>query len=267
MGNLCPPTTHSSDSEKLPDVDEAELVVCVSETMSRSNLEDIKSRFANLLIEMKSALEANHVATNDVRSILVGMFPGSDPYIPKTNLEEIFDAASRHDLWNYWHHSPVEKLLCRCLPDHVSLIREYKEHLSGFCTTTKLIDYIKYTNIDPGEGCNELPLGSYTKEQCKKLMVTLDIKRNITTISLKYVQDLWERFAEEFDIPFLTAVIDSIVTGSLIITWLVPPDVAEKIAASAYKSTPFFEEHHIMSVTIAVYGDKVFTKMLATVTF
>ena len=80
--------------------------------------------------------------------------------------------------------------------------------LSGFCATTKLIDYIQYTTIDPRQGNNELPLGSYTREKCQKLMVALDIKRKVTTISLKYVQDLWERFAEEFNIPFLTAVID-----------------------------------------------------------
>ena len=258
MGNLCPPTTRSSGSEKLSDVDETELV-CISETMSRSNLEDIKSRFANLLIEVKSALEANHVAANDVRTVLVGMFTGSDNYIPKTNLEEMFDAATRHNLWNYLHHSPVEKLLCRFLPDHVSLIREYKEHLSGYCTTTKLIDYIHCTNIDSRqpEGHNELSLASYTREQCQRLMVTLDIKRNITNLSLKYVQDLWERFAEEFNIPFLTAVVDSILSGSLIITWLVPPGVAEKIVASAHKSTPFFQEHHIVSVSVDVYSIKV----------
>ena len=88
-------------------------------------------------------------------------------------------------------------------------------------------------------------------------MVTLDIKRKVTAISLKYVQDLWERFAEEFDVPFLTAVIDSILSGSLVITWLVPPDVAQKIVASAHKSTSFFQEHHIVSITINLYSNEV----------
>ena len=218
--------------------------------MLRSNLEDIQSRFAILLKKVKSALEENHVAANDVRDVLIGMFAESNNYIPNTNLDEIFRAATSHKLWNYWHHSPVEKLLCRCLPGHIPLIREYKEHLSGYYTTTKLIDYIQYTNINVSQGCNELPLRSYTKEQYQKLMVTLKIKRNITTLSLKYVQDLWERFAEEFDIPFLTAVLDSVLSGSLVITWLVPPDVTEKILASTHKSTKFFQEYHITYVAI-----------------
>ena len=138
--------------------DEAELA------MFKSSLEDIKSRFTTLLISVREALEANHYPTGDVRSILVGMFTGSDDYIPRTNLEEIFHAATHHRLWDYFHHSPVENLLRRCLPDHISLIREYKEHLSGYCTTTKLINYIKYKNIDRTQGCNELPQESYTRE-------------------------------------------------------------------------------------------------------
>ena len=157
-------------------------------------------------------------------------------------------------------------MLCRFLPDHISLIREYKEHLSGYCTTTKLINYIQDHNIDTEEGHNELPLESYTKKRCQRLTVILDIKRKITTLSLKYIQDLWERFAEEFNIPFLTAVLDSILSGSLIITWLVPHDVAEKIVTSAHKSTSFFKENDIVSVTIDVYGDKVINTVLVLCT-
>ena len=236
----------TSQSPRL--TDEAEIA------MFKSSLEDIRSRFATLLISVREALKANHYPTGDVRSILVGMFVGSDDYIPRTNLEEIFDAATHHRLWDYLHHSPVENLLRRCLPDHISLIREYKEHLSGYCTTTKLINYIKYTNIGPQsqQGHSKLPLSTYTREQCLKITVTLGLTRNITELSLQYVQDLWERFAEEFNIPFLTAVIDSILSGSLVIIWLVPHDVAEKIISSAHKSTSFFQTHDIVSVSSSV---------------
>ena len=229
----------------------------VSESMDCSNLEDIKSRFAVLLTCVKSALEANHVSTNDVHTVIVGMFPGSDRYIPNTNLDEIFRAATHHELWNYWHHSPVEKLLSRFLgPDHLSLMREYKEHLSGFYATAKLIYYMKYMNVDR-QGSNELHVGNYTREQCQRLMVKLETERNITNISLQYVQDLWERFAEEFHIPYLTAVVDSVVIGSLVITWLVTRNVAEKIVATAHKSASFFRKHDIVSATISAYDGKV----------
>ena len=111
---------------------------------------------------------------------------------------------------------------------------QYKAYLSGFCATTKLIDYIHYTNIDSIDGANELPLKEFTKLQYQKLMAKLK----------------WEQFAEEFDIPSLTAVIDSVLSGSLIITWLVPPDLADKIVVSVHKSTAFFQKHHITYVAV-----------------
>ena len=59
MGNL---------TSRSPLTDEAELA------MFNSSLEDIQSRFATLLIDVRSALEANHYPTGDIRSIIVGMF-------------------------------------------------------------------------------------------------------------------------------------------------------------------------------------------------
>ena len=228
-----------------------------TESMFRSNLEDIKSRFAILLRSVQLVLEANHITPEDVYAVLVGMF-GCGGLIPKTNLEEMFTAVTSQRLWDYTHHSPVEKLLRRFLSDHLSLMREYKAHLSGFYTTTKLIDYITYTNIDPIAD-NELDLEKLTDANYQKLKVKLELDRKINTLSLKYVQELWEEFAEEFEIPYLTAVIGKILSDSLHITWLITPDMANKIATAAREST-FFQNHpNIIYVAIndTVHYDEV----------
>ena len=212
-----------------------------TEAMFRSNLEDIKSRFAILLRSVQLALEANHVSPQDVHAVLVGMF-GCRDLIPKTNLEEMFTAVTSQHLWDYIHHSPVEKLLRRFqLSDHLSLMREYKAHLSGFYTTTKLIDFITYTSID-STAVDKLDLRKLTDANYQKLKVKLELDRKIDIISFKYVQDLWEEFAEEFDIPYLTAVIGKILNGSLHITWIVTSEIANKIIAAARESS-FFQEH------------------------
>ena len=212
-----------------------------TEAMFRSNLEDIKSRFAILLRSVQLALEANHVTPEDVYAVLVGMF-GCGDLIPKTNLEEMFTAVTNQRLWDYIHHSPVEKLLRRFLgPDHLSLMREYKPHLSGFYTTTKLIDYITYTSIE-STAVDKFDLRKLTDDNYQKLKVKLELDRKIDTISLKYVQDLWEEFAEEFDIPHLTAVIGKILSGSLHIIWLITSEIANKIADAARESS-FFQKH------------------------
>ena len=240
-------------------MDVANVAQSKSEAMFRSNLEDIKSRFAVLLRSVQLTLEANHVTPEDVYAVLVGMYPNCEDSIPKTNIDEIFAAASRHKLWDYVHHSPVEKLVRRLLTsDHLSEVREYKAHLSGFYATTKLIDYITYTNINSTVD-EELNLEKLTVANYQKLKVKLELDRRINTLSLKYVQELWEEFAEEFDIPYLTAVIGKILSGSLHITWLITSDIANKIAKAAREST-FLQRHpNIIYVAIndTVHYDEV----------
>ena len=229
-----------------------------AEKMFRSNLEDIKSRFAILLRSVRLALEANHVTPEDVYAVLIEMFDCGD-FLPKTNLEEMFTAMTSQRLWDYTHHSPVEKLLYRFyLHDHLSLMDEYKQHLSGFCTATKLIDYISFTNIKGTE--SELDLKTLTSANYHTLMVKLQLEdRMIDTLTLNYVQDLWKQFAKEFNIPYLTVVIGKILSGSLHIIWLITSEVANKIVTAA-RTSSFFQKHpNIIYVAIndTVYCDKV----------
>jgi hypothetical protein len=228
-----------------------------TEAMFHSNLEDIKNRFAILRRDVQSALEDNHVTPEDVYAILVEMF-GCRDLIPKTSLEEMFTAVTSQRLWDYIHHSPVEKLLSRFLPNRLSLMREYKGHLSRFYTTTTLIDYITYTSIDSTD-VDRLDFRKLTGTNFQALKVKLELDRKIDIISLKYVQDLWEEFAEEFDIPYLTAVVGKILSGSLHITWMITSEIANKIVATAHESS-FFKNHpNIIYVAIngTVHYDEV----------
>ena len=218
--------------------------------MTQSNLEDIESRFSALLYSVRCALEANNVQVDHVRQILIGIFHRDD-CIPRTNIEEIFSAVTAHKLWNYNHHSPLEKLVRRCLhADYISEVTEYKGHLSGFYATTKLIDYIRYTKfINARRGPSELPLDRYNTEY-DTLTLKLDTERDISQFSLMYVQELWNSLAEEFRIPSLTAVIDKILDGCLEITWLILPHEAKQIATLAPKSTPFFCRLNVIYVSL-----------------
>lgn len=217
--------------------------------MISSNEEEIKSRFACLLISVQSALKINHVEVSDVHQLLLTMFRPEE-CIPKTNLSDIFNAVTTKNLWNHHHHSPVEKVIKRFIPDQLSLITEYKDHLSGFYTTTKLIEYIASNNLEPDMEIDSDDELNLTTQHYRKLTVRLNIGRRISDYSMAYVRDLWVSFAEEFNIPSLTVVIDKILEGSLEIVWLVLPHVAEMIAASAHKSVSFFRRHGIVYVAI-----------------
>ena len=217
--------------------------------MLRSNLEDIESRFSELLYSVRCALEASNVEVDHVRQILIGIFHRED-CIPRTNLADVFSAVTAQNLWDFNHHSPIERLVRRCLRDGLSEVTEYKGHLSGFYATTKLIDYIRHKNLNNAKrGPSELPLDSYNTEY-ETLTVKLKTGRDISQWSLMYVQELWNSFAEEFRIPSLTAVIGKILEGCLEISWLIPPHEAEQITTLAPKSTQFFRHLNIIYVSL-----------------
>ena len=69
-------------------------------------------------------------------------------------------------------------------------------------------------------------------------------------MTMSYVDTLWKALIEEFNLPPLTAIIKKIVSGSLIITWLVPPQVSTVIAASYFKALMFYQQHNIVQVRL-----------------
>lgn len=221
--------------------------------MFRSNEEGIKSKFADLLNQVQSALKANNVEVDDVRNHLIRLLCPDD-VIPKATLSDIFNAITVNNLWSYEHHSPVEALIRDFIPDHLSLMTPYKQQLSGFHATIKLVEYIQAKQLDEYDSDTEMDVGQvkkYTPKQYRRLTVKLNISgRKMSQISMCYVQELWISFAEEFDIPSLTAIIDEILEGSLKIVWLVLPHVAELISTSAQKSVQFFRRHDIIYVAI-----------------
>ena len=153
------------------------MYLCFIDSMFRSNEEEIKGRFAYLLISVESALEANHVKVEDVRKFIIEMFRCRDDCIPKSNLSDIFNAVSVNNFWSYEHHSPLETLIRNLIPDHRSLMTQYKERLSGFYATTKLIEYIQEKSLDQYDSdTDETDISSekrYTTKQYRKLTVKL----------------------------------------------------------------------------------------------
>lgn len=228
------------------------LLVSLEFKMISSNEMEIKSRFAYLLGSMQYALEANNVTGEDVRQFLVRIFCRAGDCIPKTDkISDIFDSVTVNNLWSYDNHDVLEKLVERYLPDHVSEISEYVNHLSGYYATTKLIDYVNAKNLRCyEEALSEHSLDRYTTEHYRELTIILDIDDKLSQLSMMYVRDLWKSFVNRFNIPSLTAVIDKILEGSLQIVWLVLPHVADLICGAAEHSEEFFREHNIVFVAI-----------------
>ena len=68
---------------------------------------------------------------------------------------------------------------------------------------------------------------------------------------MSHVDMLWRSLAKEFDLPCLTAVIHSIVMGSLEVTWLILPHVAEHmISKSESLDSKVYKQSEIIELKI-----------------
>ena len=199
--------------------------------MVRSNVEKIKALFSSLLVKVQSALQSQSDISN-ITQFLITFFKCDFP--ETSDVKKLFTTITLNDLWNYQHYSPVEQLIDQLLPSDQqvgSLLKVYKARLSGFYLTTKLINYIEYQNLsadDSDEECDQ-PSPKLTTKEYRKIKVVLQLERKISQVSLDYVVKLWQSFAEEYEIPSLTVVIDKIVAGSLEVTWRVPQHIADAI--------------------------------------
>ena len=220
-------------------------------------MEEIQGRFSSLLLTVRQEMESSNVSTLDLRQFLVGFFQRDDFLTDSPDIVKMFDRVTVTRLWDYQHYGPLEKIIRHFLPNCNSVrdaMSNYKGYLSGFFATTKIIDYIKHLqpqkHQDSVEDGSAATMEKYTAVHYQKLKVKLKLNRKLSEVSLSYISELWNAFVEEFDLPSLTAVIDQLIEGSLMITWLVSTRDAEKIASNAAKAVLFFRKHQIVIVTI-----------------
>lgn len=226
--------------------------------MNQTILQKIKGQFASLQVEVRSAMEARQVKLKDVHQFLVSFFQ-SDCCIPEaSDLTKLFNVITEAKLWRYDHYGPLKVLAEKFLPDDNparKLVNEYKNQLSGFYTTTKIIEFIDLSELDDSEDDNseEGAQQSLSPKEYKKLfrelkvMLKLDRKVKLSDMTMSYIDKLWKALIEEFNLPPLTAIIKKIVCGSLIITWLVPPQVS---IVSWSKALRFYQQHNIVQVQL-----------------
>ena len=231
--------------------------------MIHSNEERIKAMFSALLLNVQAVLEANGVAISRVRQFLANFLQCED-CLPDnvSSLDKMFTAVTMNGLWSYQHYSPLEWLTDHFLPGDPKIkgfMRDYKSQLAGFFLTTKLVDYIEYKQLQADESDDDSEqqstLKKYTTQHYRKIKIRLEMKRKVSELSLGYVQKLWISLVEEYELPSLTAIIDTIIEGSLEITWLLPSHIVEMIKPRA----KFFRQLHIVQVFLddnIIYDEK-----------
>ena len=228
--------------------------------MTETVLQKIKRQFASLQVQVRSALETCQVKLNDVHQFLVSFFQNERCIPEPSNFTKLFNTITEAKLWRYDHYSPLRELAETFLPDDNpvrKLMSKYKDQLSGFYITTKIVDFIDLSELDDpdsdskGDSEDDSQQG-FTTKLYRKLKVTLKLDRKVklSDMTMSYVDTLWKALIEEFNLPPLTAIIKKIVPGSLIITWLVPPQVSAAILASHVKALRFYQQQNIVEIKL-----------------
>ena len=225
----------------------------------KSNEEEIKAQFSLLLINVKKELKSENIDVSDVYEFLVNFFQKDDCFPSATMItyDSIFRATTVSRLWDYQHYSPLEKLTSHLLPNNpavTSLIANYKASLTGFMMITELIPYMRKQKLEEVAE-QQLSMKPLKPEHYRQITFVLNLGRRVSQLSLLYVQKLWMSVAEEYELPCLTAIVDSITSGSLRITWLVLPSVMNKFSVRA----KFFKKENIVQVFVddVIFYDEI----------
>ena len=222
-------------------------ICAADETMRSSNKAEIRRHFSTLLADVRKALQSHNVDMANLLEYVKHFFEVDECFSGVKSISDTFTAVTVNGLWSYLNYSPLEMLTKRFLENDAEtkkLIAEYKSQVTGYQLTTKLIDYIKEEKLQGDDDTDQAT--QFTAEHYKKIKVVIQLDRKVSDLSLMYVQELWSSFAEEFNIPSLTAIIKHIAPGSLEITWCVPPHEAELIRPSVR----FSRQHNITLIAI-----------------
>ena len=227
--------------------------------MNCTNLETIKDHFVDLISKLRTVFVGVEVA--EVRQYLIDQQRLPSNVSTDLDLKAIFDhlSSTKPPHWTYQHYDLVEKLDKRFLQhDNKSIkphIMEYKAKRTGYLAAKKIIEseFFRMAESDDSEEVvHAITKYGHDDRQVLKMKLKLGSRR-LSHLSLIYVAELWTSFADEYELPSITAVIDHIVEHCLEIAWLILPGDAEKIKASVPSHTAFFQERMITLVTIDDY--------------
>ena len=173
--------------------------------------------------------------------------------IPKSSsIHEIFEAITRHKLWDYWNYYPLEGIVQGFAADDQEIrswIEAYRQDLESYKVMTKLIDHI--ATAVSASTVSELPSDEerparYDEQYYQKLSCKL--KTKFTDHSLKYLDELLDKLANLYDLPLRVVLLDSIHKGCVSIVWLVPSRLAPQILNATPPNDEFYHKYEIIKV-------------------
>ena len=176
----------------------------------------------------------------------VTSFPPGDVIPPSpTTLTEIFMAITHHHLWDYFHYSPLERIVSKFGdgdPEMETWVQTYKEDFSSYISTVQILDYIE---PNPTTRCS------------LRYCCPVEWKITFANNTLQYLYDMWELFSAQYlePDPPLTSLLECVheveSSTSAAVTWLVPSYLIPQLIKKVKVNTTFLQKHGIWNVIVA----------------
>ena len=188
----------------------------------------------------------NGVDVEDFRFFVVTSFPPGDIIPPSpTTLMEIFMAITHHHLWDYFHYSPLERIVSKFGdgdPEMETWVQNYREDFSSYISTVQILDYIE---PNPTTRCS--------LHYCCPVEWKITFANN----TLQYLYDMWELFSAQYlePDPPLTSLLECVhdveSSTSATVTWLVPSYLIPQLIKKVKVNTTFLQKRGIWNVIVA----------------
>ena len=228
-----------------------------SRVFACENLGAIKGKFADFQTNVCEKFEQIGVDIRKFRQYVAIQFsPGKCIPSSPTSLMEIFEAITHHGLWNFFHYSPLVRIIQKFGagdPEMKAWIKEYKKDLKSYKLVATLEDYID-SEIDyeiDSENYSEPPPAKKAKYD-PSYLTQMEWKTEFVDHSLQYLTDVWEMFSSHYLLPDSppTALLDRVRKGCVSITWLIPSKLVPQLVKMAKIDTHFFQKHRILKVKV-----------------
>ena len=180
----------------------------------------------------------------------------------------LFSAIKKNNLWTFQHYNLLYNVIKMfgtrdAKVEMMKWMKEYIVNYNGYSAAEKIIEAIPryYDRAKQKMSQSKDPRTdlSFDEEDLEMLGKSLSIHIRISNESIQYIDDLWSEIAARFRIPSLTAYLYSILHGSVIVTWLIPPGWACCILGEVQGAGDLFKRLHISLVeldSVRIYDEE-----------
>ena len=228
----------------------------LSKDFAYENRQAITAKFAAFQKNVCGKLLKNKVNAEVFRLFVINQFPpGNCIPPPPACLHEIFEAITKHGLWDFLHYSPLVRIIQTFAADDTEMkdwVKTYKKDLRSYTLTTTVEKYIEADLCVSGPpNANSPPAKRAKYDPC--YCTPVEWKTECIDHSLQYFTEVWELFSSRYLMPDSppTALLDRVRKGCFVVTWLIPSTLTELLIERVLNiNTDFLQQHYIVKVTV-----------------